>query len=213
MKNSRTSGLALIAGTAATMLTMLLHPTGHDLFAASRYESMALRSVLAHGLALAGLPLVFLGALGLTRRLAASETLGLLALVTLGFALEAVMNAAILSGLVSTRLIGTILDVPAAESTPWKVALHLSGSLNQAYAQVHVVASSLAIALWSVALVRERGLARAAGGYGLGLAALTLLGLFSGHVRLDVHGFGAIVLGQALWYVACGAWLWRTPRA
>lgn len=212
MLPARIHGLALFAGTVASLLTMLLHPTGHDLFVSGRYEEMALQSVLAHGLALAGLPLVFFGALGLTRRLTASSTLGLLALITLGFALVAVMNAAILSGLVSTRLIGTILAMPEAESAPWKVALHLSSSLNQAFAQVHVVASSLALALWSLALVRERGLARAAGSYGLGLAALTLLGLFSGHVRLDVHGFGAIVLGQALWYVACSVWLWRTQQ-
>jgi hypothetical protein len=31
----------------------------------------------------------------------------------------------------------------------------------------------------------------------------------SGHLRLDVHGFGLVVLGQAVWFITVGTLLWR----
>ena len=36
------------------------------------------------------------------------------------------------------------------------------------------------------------------------IAALTLLALFSRRLRLDVHGFGAVVLAHAVWLIMVG---------
>jgi len=63
--------------------------------------------------------------------------------------------------------------------------------------------------LWSLVIVCSRALAPALGIFGLVLAPLTILALLSGHVRLDVHGFGLIVVGQALWTIGAGVSLWR----
>jgi hypothetical protein len=35
--------------------------------------------------------------------------------------------------------------------------------------------------------------------------------LFSGRLKLDVHGFGAVVLGHAIWFVMAGAKMWNEP--
>jgi hypothetical protein len=56
--------------------------------------------------------------------------------------------------------------------------------VNQAYAQVFVAASSVAIAMWSGSILRSR-LARGLGIYGCILGLVTLFALFSGRLSLD----------------------------
>ena len=209
MTRERASGLALIAGTAAMIVTMLFHPTAHDLFAPGAFDAGARRNVLAHSLALSGLPLSFLGALGLTRRLTRAPSLALGGLVLYGFACVGVMIAAVASGLVATDLAGEIVAAGGKANETQAALFHFNGSLNQAFAKVYVVGSSLAILAWSLAILRGGELARALGVYGCVLAPVTLFALLSGHVQLDVHGFGAIVLGQALWLASCGTLLLR----
>jgi hypothetical protein len=67
--------------------------------------------------------------------------------------------------------------------------------------------------LWSAAILRSGALARALGLYGCALGPLTVLAFVSGHVRLDVHGFGLIVLGQAAWFTSAGELLCRARSA
>jgi hypothetical protein len=62
----------------------------------------------------------------------------------------------------------------------------------------------VAIGLWSVEILRTRRLRRGTGILGCVVAALTLVVLLSGRLRLDVHGFGAVVLAQAVWLVTVG---------
>ena len=45
--------------------------------------------------------------------------------------------------------------------------------------------------------------------YGCILSMATVAVLFSGYLRLDAHGFGAVVLGQAIWFVIAAALLWN----
>ena len=41
------------------------------------------------------------------------------------------------------------------------------------------------------------------------MASVAVLAVGSGHLRLDVHGFGLIVLAQALWFIVVGVLLLR----
>lgn len=54
------------------------------------------------------------------------------------------------------------------------------------------------------ALNPVHALRRGSGVFGCVVAGLALLALLSGHLRLDVHGFGAVVLAQAAWLVLIG---------
>ncbi|MSR63715.1 MAG: hypothetical protein EXS08_14915 [Planctomycetes bacterium] len=213
MTTERASGLALIAGTAAMIVTMLFHPRGHDLFAPGQFEAGARQNVLTHALALCGLPLSFLGASGLTRRLTRAPSLALGGLVLYGFACVGVMIAAVASGLVATELAGEIVAAGGKANETQAALFHYNGFVNQAFAKLYVVASSLALFAWSFSILRGGELARALGIYGCVLAPVTLLALLSGHVQLDVHGFGAIVLGQAVWNSVAGALLCRARAA
>jgi hypothetical protein len=44
--------------------------------------------------------------------------------------------------------------------------------------------------------------------YGCFVAPLTLIAVLSSHIRLNAHGFGMVVLGQAIWFISAGVLLW-----
>jgi hypothetical protein len=212
MTDDRMSGLALILGSGGTIITMSLHPTGH--VAAAQVEPMIRMLIAVHALALACVPVMFLGAWGLSRRLASPDRLAVAGLVIYTFALLAVMNAAVADGLVTPSLLRQI--VASAGSPPamdgWKIMSRYNFYVNQAYAQVFVTASSIAIVLWSASIWRSRKLARGLGIYGCILGPVTILALFSGHLNLDAHGFGVVIFGQAVWFLIVGAWLCRVAN-
>ena len=43
-----------------------------------------------------------------------------------------------------------------------------------------------------------------------GLALSVVVSLLSGHLRLDIHGFGAVMLLNGIWYISTGILLWKT---
>lgn len=212
MTDDRMSGVALIAGSVAGIITMSLHPSGRDFVEPGQLERMAFMTTAVHSLALASLPVLFLGAMGLSRRLASANRLVIAALVAYGFAIVAVMNAAAVSGLVAPTLIRRMLAPAAAPSDGWQMLMHYNFFLNQAFARVFVAASSAAIMLWSAAILRSGALARGIGIYGCVLGPIALIALLSGHLDLDIHGMGLVVLGQAMWFIGVGTVLCRVKN-
>ena len=203
MKRDTRSGILLIAGTVAGVAVMAFHPTAHGLLTGPGAAWQAGVNVFVHGLAIAAAPVVFLGLLGLTRRLEFSDT-AVAALVTWGVGAVAVISAAVASGFVATAVVKHLSDAPGGTSELSHAFLDYTGFLNQAYAKVYVAATSAAILLWSAAILAGRRLSRGAGFAGLIAGAALLLGIFSGHVGLDVHGFGIVILAEALWLVWVG---------
>ncbi len=208
MTDDRLSGLALIAGTCGMIITMSLHPTGH--VKADQIEPMIRMLIAVHVLALTCVPIQFLGTWGLSRRLASLDRLALAGLVAYTLALLAVMNAAVADGLVAPALFRQIVSSAGSPAIDgWRMMSRYNFYVNQAYAQVFVAASSVAIVLWSASIWRNRDLVRGLGIYGLILALLTLFALVSGRLNLDTHGFGIVIYGQAGWFIVAGALLWR----
>lgn len=213
MTDNRLSGLALITGTVGSIITMALHPTGH--IAAADIEPMIRMLIAVHALALACVPLLFIGAMGLSQQLASSGRLAVTGLVLYTFALVAVMNAAVADGLVTPSVLRQIVasaGSPAAIDG-WRMMSHYNFYVNQAYAQVFVAASAVAILLWSISIWRGRELTRNLGIYGCILAPVTLLALFSGRLKLDAHGFGMVVFSQAVWFIIAGTLLMRSENS
>ncbi|HXO21488.1 MAG TPA: hypothetical protein VOA87_16360, partial [Thermoanaerobaculia bacterium] len=114
------------------------------------------------------------------------------------------------SGFVAPRLAREMLASPTTEG--WHIAADYNFFLNQAFAMLYAVASSTAIVLWSAAITRGGQLARGVGIYGLLLGPLTILVVGSGHLRLGVHGFGMVVLTQAVWFIVVGVLLLRRQK-
>lgn len=211
MRRDVTSGILLIAGALTGVLALSLHPTAHDMLGGADAAGQARLGVVVHAVAIAGIPLTFAGLLGLTRRLGWSEP-ATAALIAYGFGAVAGMGAAVASGFVATPLTQEMLASPGAMRDLLHAQLGFAGLLNQGFAKVHLVATATAIVLWSTAILRGTTMPRAAGVAGVVIGALVLLGFFAGHLRLDVHGFGIVMLVEGAWLVWIGILLWRGDR-
>lgn len=202
MTRDRVSAWALIVGASAGTLVMVLHPTGHELMAAAGRSSGPLRlGVLVHALAIAAIPLVFFGGIGISRALAEQRALATAALVAYGLAVVAVLSAALMSGMIATDLIERLAAADESQRVTLHALLSYTGRVNQAYAKVFVSASSVAIILWSAAMLKGRQFHRGIGVYGCVIGVLTFAGLWGGHLRLNVHGEGIVIFAQALWLI------------
>ena len=209
MTEERSGGIALILGSIGGIVTMALHPTGHDLLAPGAFDSVSRLNVGVHALAIASIPVSFFGALALARRVATPDRLSIGALVVYGYAAVAVLVAAAASGFVAPSLARGMLDASETARERAHALLDYNADLNQAFAKVFTFGSSAAIGLWSIAILRTRALASGIGVYGLVLGPGTIVALLSGHLKLNVHGMGLAMLGQAIWFVAVGILLLR----
>jgi hypothetical protein len=210
MTDDRMSGLALIAGSAGVIITLSLHPSGR--ITPNQIDSVARTLVAVHSLALASLPVWFLGALGLSRRGPATDRIATAALVLYGFGVAAMMNAVVFDGLVSPAVLRQIAAASPSTSEAWHIVFNYNGSLDQAFGEVFVVASSVAIALWSVSIIRNRTLGRGVALYGCILGPATVIIVFSGMLSHSPHAFSLLIIGQTLWFASVGVLLCRLPN-
>jgi hypothetical protein len=97
----------------------------------------------------------------------------------------------------------------AASATQWNIVLTAVFQFNQTFAAIYSVAASSAIVLWSASGLRHGGLSRAIAIYGCILPPIIIVLIAVGHLRLDVHGMGAVVLVHAVWFVTVGIRLCR----
>ena len=208
MTDSRKGGLALIAGNVALLFTMALHPTGHQIVAAgSGWSPILLLNVAVHTLGIAACPILFLGALALTNAIEDGRRVAVTALVVYAFALLAGMLAASMSGYVVTDVYQRIALAPDPQTAQvWRVFLRYSGLLNQAFARILVIGGAAAIILWSCA-IRARGVKW----YGIVSNIAIIIAVMWG-LPLDVHGYGAVVLLQAGWFISVASMM-RSGRA
>ena len=205
-RNDRFPATLLIASALAGVVVMALHPTVHGLMSPETGPRLTGVNVFVHSLALATVPALFFGLLALTRRLGATD-LSIAALVAWGFGGVAVTSAAVASGFVAPGVIARIVG-ESGSKVPQAFLLY-TGLWNQGFAKVYLVASCAAILLWSAAILRGAGMPRAAGIAGVVLAGAVLVAFFTGHLGLDVHGFGVMTLAQSIWLVWIGAAMLR----
>ena len=200
MTDDRKSGLALMAGSLGGILTMAIHPTGGGPLTPDQVEKLATMSAVAHSLAMVSFVLVFLGACGLVRRIAATDRLAFSGLVVYGVACIAVLIATAVSGFIVPGMMKLMAhDISSAPT--WKILITGIFQINQAFAKIYTVATSVAMVLWSVSALRNGGLGRKVAIYGCVISPIIIVAIASGRLRLDVHGMGAVVLGQAIWFM------------
>jgi hypothetical protein len=209
MSTDRTAAIALVAGSLAGLVTMALHPTGRDVVHSASGASYTLATGV-HVLAMLAQPLLLAGTVALTLRLRARRDVAVGAYAFFALASVAVVIAAAASGLLAPAFLQGVSQADESERAVVMAALHYTAHLNQAFAMLYVMFSGVAILGWSGAMLAGRELSRALAVYGLVLGAALLLGLASGHLRLNIHGFGAVMLGEAVWMAWVAAHLWRT---
>ena len=211
MTDERKSGIALITGSLGGMLTMAIHPTaGAASLTLAQVGHLSTLSGIAHSLAMVSVLLLFLGACGLTRRIATADRLCFAALITYGFASVTILIAAAVSGFIVPDIMQRMArDVPAA-AQEWRIVISGIFQINQAFSRIFSVAASGAIILWSVSALRNGGLGRTVALYGCVAGLLTIAGIGVGHLRLNVHGMAIVAVSEAVWYIAVGTQLLRS---
>lgn len=208
--SGRISGVAVILGAVGFVVTMSIHPQGIHLDGpAADLAAQAVMTRLAHGIALAALPLSLFGMADFSRRTGFGRPSALAGLVFYAFACAAVMNAALMSGFVQASLMDAYAGADAAGRANLAQLMGYTHRLNQAWAMVFSAGSAAAIGIWSLGLLamkRERVLGGLGAAVAIGLAALLA---FGGSDALSVHGYMLTALGQGAWMIGIGLLLWR----
>jgi hypothetical protein len=210
MKNDRIGGIALIAGSIGFLLTLGFHPAGHDLTeAGNQLGAVVAHTKAIHIPAAISLPLLFFGALALSRKFSAASPLTTAATVFYGFAMVAAVFNVVVDGFLAPDLIAKVLTATSTTKEIWQQILSFNTQLNTTLAEVFVVASSIAIALWSVAIVRK---VYFLGIYGILMTIAILVSLALGYLSLASHAFRLVLLGQILWVALAGLVLLRAKE-
>jgi hypothetical protein len=218
MTDDRKSGIAFLAGSLGGIVTMAIHPTGHGVMTPAQAEALAFTSEIAHTLAMVSFLVLFLGAMGLTRRLArhdsetAPDRLAIMAIAVYTFAAMALLIATAVSGFIVPDIIGRMAHDVAGNGPQWTMIIQGVFAFNQAFARIYSVAASLAIVLWSASAIRNGGLNRGIAVYGSIAAVVLTLLIAVGHLRLNVHGMAVVVFAQALWFVLAGVEMLRQAQ-
>lgn len=207
MKQDRTSGIALILGSLAMVLTMVLHPTGNDLFA-----GRIMLTIVVHTLAIASIPVIVFGFLGFSQKIGFDRSTVSFGFVTYSFGSVAVMCAGVINGLVAPALVRRFLDSDEATQQSIHLLADYGFLLNNAFAKVFVVSASTAMIFWSIAIFKKGALARITAIIGIIVGLFGILGILSGHLRMNVHGFGLLVFAQAAWTVLIGVLMIRSDK-
>jgi hypothetical protein len=208
---NRAAALALLIGTASGLLVMALHPTGRDVVHnASIGGSNGLVSFV-HAMAIVGEALVLAGALAIVQRLRARLDLAVAGYVFFALGGVAVMIAAVASGFLAPAAVRGIAEVEAAERAGMMNDLHYAAMINQAFAKISVILTGVALLTWSAAILLTGAFTRRLAIFGVLLATLLMIGVGSGYLRLNIHGYGLVVLGTGLWQVLIAEAIWR-PR-
>ena len=195
---ARIAGIVLVAATLLSILMMAHHPSAstHDPASlAADIASTATLSRVVHGVLIALIGFELYAFVVFAGRLPAGRSAARAGLVAYAIGAGAMIGAALISGFVVSSL--GIYYAGVADPAPFVDFARLSMTGNQALAKLGVIATSAAIVLWAIALLRDStGIAPA-------------IALLAGWVRLDVHGMLVVVLGQAIWNLAAGAELIR----
>jgi len=213
MTDDRKAGIALIAGSLGGILTMAIHPSGMASQTAEQVAHLSVISGAAHSLAMVSVLLLFLGACGLTRCIAAADRISFAGIVTYGFACVAIMIAAAVSGFTVPDLMKHMVRDVADAAHQWQIVIDGIFQINQAFARIYSVAGATAIILWSVSALRNGGLARGVAIYGCIVSPVIILGIGIGHLRLNVHGMAVVMLGQSIWFILVGSQLCSRPAS
>lgn len=111
------------------------------------------------------------------------------------------MSAAVASGFVTPAAMhGTAMPEALA---------HYSYLWNQGYAKVNAVATGVSMILWGWAMLRPRAVSLGPILWGIAAGAGIVLAILSGHLQLDLHGFGMVLIAESVWLLWLGILLCR----
>jgi hypothetical protein len=203
----KSSGISLITGSLLIIATMGLHPTGGSI----EYIIKITKSITAtHSLAIFSLPILFFGFYGLTNALLDKWKLAKLALIIMEFGLISAMFTALINGLTLPYFLGKYENNIAENSNMLKLIINYGFAINKPLDYIFIIATCLAITIYSLLIVSSDKLPKWIGFFGLSLIVFVLIGLLTGFVFSNLIGFQIFIFGIAIWFLATGISLIKT---
>ena len=203
----KSSGISLITGSLLIIATMGLHPTGGSI----EYIIKITKSITAtHSLAIFSLPILFFGFYGLTNALLDKWKLAKLALFIMGFGLISAMFVALIIGLTLPYFLGKYKNNIAENSDMLKLIINYGFAINKPLDYIFIIATCLAITIYSLLIVSSDKLPKWIGFFGLSLIVFVIIGLLTGFVFSNLIGFQIFIFGIATWFLATGISLIKT---
>ena len=190
-KYDRTAGAVLVLASAGVVLAMAHHPTG--------LHSGALGQIV-HGVLIVLIGITAYGLFHFALRQGVARPAVLAGVVAYGISLFGNVGAATINGF-------AVPAMAAHDGIDHQLFI-VTWELNQALANMAVVATGAAFLLWSIGLLRQSGwMAKTIALLGLaaGLAPALLLGF--GAVRMNVAGAIILYTMQAAWVLLVGLYL------
>ncbi len=164
---------------------------------------------LVHGVLVALMVLMLHGFVDVARHLGWRLARVRAGTIAYGTGVVCMLVAALGNGFVMPGLAEIYADRADTELDALDPLFMLCHLLGHSFARAGVVAMSSAIASWSSVMLGRGALARALGAFGLLVAGLTVIGIFTGRLHLDVFGMGLVIVAQAEWTVGVAVWLRR----
>jgi len=204
-REGRQAGGLMLAGTGASVMLMLHHPTslrGPD-------DGLLLgdwSNAGVHGGMIVCLMAVGLGASTVPRRLGEGYLSVRAGRMLFTGGVAALVVAALVNGFASGWLLERV-EAPALRAVQFPVL----AAVNQTFAVFGMALTAAAMALWAVRMLRLDWLGKAAGVAGLGAGGLALWWLAVGNGRFGLVPATVATGVFAAWSVVTAAWLLRTP--
>lgn len=208
MPEPRAYGIILIVGSLLAFGGMSLHPSGGGapLEMVRRIIQSGSFNAAVHGFLMAVYLLLVLGFFGFSRWLGGNRPLvqaGFIAYVAGAFAGIA---AAISAGFVMRSIALGYTDAGPGQEDLVRNAFRVAGAFNYAWGRMWMLAISIAVLLWSIALLRRESPARLVALFGIAVGGVGTIGFVTGLISLSIMAVLGVIAGHTLWSVAAG-WL------
>ncbi len=197
MKSGKIYGIALILGSVGSVLMMAFHPTLRD----GINEHNSTMMLIVHLFGMINFGLSTFGLVGLSRRLGTQRAPVTAAMIAYAFAGIAVITPVAVSAFIFPALEREYMSADSSAQVLISHSMMFSFQIIQAFAKIYVLCIAAAIVFWSFAMLRNHPFSKWLATAGLSIAAALWIGLLGGHLKLDVHGFGAAMLATGIWSV------------
>ena len=206
---TRNAGSSLISGSILITITMVLHPMGGSV---EHLRAVSTILISTHALAIVSLPFLLFGFWGLSNRLSITDSISILAFMTIAMGIIAGMFVAAINGLALPVFLGQYREASDEILNSIEPMLRYSLSLNMAMDYIFIGAVCVAISLWGILIITKSIFPKWIGYVGLAISGSTVVSGIAGFVFTDLFGFRIFIFGLVLWMVVVGYHL-RTENA
>lgn len=205
---------ALIMACCALLIifSMLHHPSIQEDSAVSLsagFSEIASIAKVMHGSIIFLLLLLLYAFVEFSGRLQAIDIDSSAALIAFSGGSIAFIVAAAINGFILPSLAVEVAAEPLEIQEIFKIVAKLCMHANQFFAMFGTILSTSAIALWSVSLVKLKGMNKIVGGLGIIFALVIFVWILTGNLLLNISGMTMVTIGFCGWYLCIALLLWK----